>query len=163
MIRSIPGKLHYQASATGLNQISIFVLCIECMEKLSTSCILTTHKAFVVRTLQWRHNECDGASNHQRLHCLLKCWFRCWSKEASKFPVTGLCVGNSPVTGEFPAQRASNAESVSIWWRHHDMIKMRSHVNNIVQKEFIMISCVFWLLQASYHAAIDYFESTVTL
>ena len=22
------------------------------------------------------------------------------------------------VTGEFPAQRASNAEKVSIWWRH---------------------------------------------
>ena len=25
------------------------------------------------------------------------------------------CVGNSPVTGEFPAQRTSNAEKVSIW------------------------------------------------
>ena len=23
------------------------------------------------------------------------------------------------ITGEFPAQRASNAENVSIWWRHH--------------------------------------------
>ena len=34
--------------------------------------------------------------------------------------VSGLCEGNSPVTGEFPAQRASNAENVSIWWRHHD-------------------------------------------
>ena len=33
--------------------------------------------------------------------------------------VTGLCVGNSPGTGEFPAQMASNAENVSIWWRHH--------------------------------------------
>ena len=31
-----------------------------------------------------------------------------------------LCAGNSPVTGEFPAQRASNAENVSIWWRHDD-------------------------------------------
>ena len=28
--------------------------------------------------------------------------------------------GNSPMTGEFPAQMASNAEIVSIWWRHHD-------------------------------------------
>ena len=35
--------------------------------------------------------------------------------------VTGLCEGNSPVTGEFPVQRASNAENVSIWWRHHDI------------------------------------------
>ena len=25
----------------------------------------------------------------------------------------------SLVTGEFPAQMASNAENVSIWWRHH--------------------------------------------
>ena len=40
-------------------------------------------------------------------------------KETSKLRVTGLCEGNSPVTGEFPAQRASNAENVSIWWRHH--------------------------------------------
>ena len=37
----------------------------------------------------------------------------------SKLRVTGLCEGNSPVTGEFPAQMASNAENVSIWWRHH--------------------------------------------
>ena len=37
----------------------------------------------------------------------------------SKLRVTGLCVGNSPGTGEFPAQMASNAENVSIWWRHH--------------------------------------------
>ena len=24
------------------------------------------------------------------------------------------------MTGEFPAQMASNAENVSIWWRHHE-------------------------------------------
>ena len=40
-------------------------------------------------------------------------------KKLSKLHVTGLCVGNSPVTGEFPAQRASNAENVSIWLRQH--------------------------------------------
>ena len=27
---------------------------------------------------------------------------------------------NSPVTGGFPSQGASNAENISIWWRHHD-------------------------------------------
>ena len=43
------------------------------------------------------------------------------SKKTSKLRVTGLCVGNSPVTGEFPAQRASNAENVSIWWRLHEI------------------------------------------
>ena len=30
--------------------------------------------------------------------------------------------GNSPVTGEFPAQIASSADNVSIWWRHHALI-----------------------------------------
>ena len=42
-------------------------------------------------------------------------------QKISNLRVTGLCVGNSPVTGEFPAQRASNAENVSIWWRHHGL------------------------------------------
>ena len=30
--------------------------------------------------------------------------------------------GNSSVTDEFPAQMASNAENVSIWWRHHGQL-----------------------------------------
>ena len=46
------------------------------------------------------------------------------SKKTPKLRVTGLCEGNSPVTGEFPAQRASNAENVSIWWRHHDRARL---------------------------------------
>ena len=29
---------------------------------------------------------------------------------------------NQPVTGEVPAQRASNAENVSIWWRRHVLL-----------------------------------------
>ena len=41
------------------------------------------------------------------------------SKKISKLGVIGFYEGNSPVTGEFPAQRASDAENVSIWWRHH--------------------------------------------
>ena len=28
----------------------------------------------------------------------------------------------SPGTGEFPAQMASNSENDSIWWRHHELI-----------------------------------------
>ena len=40
-------------------------------------------------------------------------------KKTSKPRVTGICEGNSPVTGEFPTQRASNAGNISIWWRHH--------------------------------------------
>ena len=40
-------------------------------------------------------------------------------RKHQKLRVTGLCAGNSPGTGEFPAQMASNGENFSIWWRHH--------------------------------------------
>ena len=69
--------------------------------------------------LRWRHNDHAGVSNHQPHGCLLNRLFRRKSKKTSKLRVTGLCAGNSPGTGEFPAQMASNAENVSIGWRHH--------------------------------------------
>ena len=61
--------------------------------------------------LQWRHHGCDDVSNHQPHLCLLN---RLFGRRSKKLRVTGLCAGNSPVTGEFPAQMASNAEYVSI-------------------------------------------------
>ena len=70
-------------------------------------------------TLHWRQNERVSVSDHQPHDCLLNCLFRHRSEKTSKLRVTGLCGGNSPLTGEFPAQMASNAENVSIWWRHH--------------------------------------------
>ena len=69
--------------------------------------------------LQWRHNGHDSVSNHQPHDCLFNRLLRRRSKKRSKLRVTGLCAGNSPGTGEFPAQMASNAENASIWWRHH--------------------------------------------
>ena len=74
----------------------------------------------LLSTLLWCHNGWDGVSNHQHHDCLLNRSFRRRSKKTSKLRVTGLCAGNSPVTGEFPAQMASNAENVSIWWRYHE-------------------------------------------
>ena len=71
-------------------------------------------------TFRWRHNEHGDVSNHQPHDCLLKRLFRRRSKKTSKLRITGLCEGNSPGTGEFPAQRASNAEKISNWWRHHE-------------------------------------------
>ena len=70
-------------------------------------------------SLHWRHNGCDSVSNLQPYDCLLNRLFRHRSKKTSKLRVTGLCVGNSPGTGEFPTQMSSNSENVSIWWRHH--------------------------------------------
>ena len=78
--------------------------------------------SMTVIPLQWRHNEHNNVSNHQAHDCSLNGLFGCRSKVTSKL-VTGLCVGNSPGTGEFPAQKASNAKNVSTWWRHHDWIR----------------------------------------
>ena len=66
-------------------------------------------------TLHWRHNGHDDISNHQPHDCLLNRLLRRRSKKTSKLRVTGLWAGNSPVT----AQMASNAQNVSISWRHH--------------------------------------------
>ena len=38
------------------------------------------------------------------------------------------CAGNSPGTGEFPAQMASYADFFSIWWRHHGRRDCASHL-----------------------------------
>ena len=105
---------------------------------------------------QWRHNECGGVSYHWRLDCLLNRLFKRRSKKTSKGSVTGRCKGNSPVTGEFPTQRASNAEIISIWWRHHDQCptviptvtrlglcdSLISHINTYFH-EFIVITLNF--------------------
>ena len=72
--------------------------------------------------LQWRHYEHGGVSNHRLHDCLLNGLFKHISKKTSMLCVTGLCVGNSPLTGEFPTQMVSNTESVSSWWRHHGFI-----------------------------------------
>ena len=109
-------------------------------------------------------------SKHQHPHCLLNRLFRRRPKK-SKFRVTGLREGNSPVAGEFPTQRASNAENASIWWRHHDnaalcvlncfsAVKTRDKWNSIwksldrqagikywSQHEYLMTNSTYWLMQ----------------
>ena len=83
-------------------------------------------------SLLWHHNGRDGVSNHQPHDCLLNRLFRSRSKKTSKLRVTGPCAENSPGTGEFPAQMTSNAENVSIWWRHHQNIH---DVNSVVSSK----------------------------
>ena len=88
-------------------------------------------------SLRWRHNGRDNVSNHQPNDCLLDRLFRRRSKKTSKLRVTGVCAGDSPGTGEFPAQMASNAENVSIWWRHHVQLAFK-----LLPMHGEMLSCV---------------------
>ena len=71
--------------------------------------VFATHLSGIRKSLLWRHNGHHGVSNHQPHECLLNRSFKRRSKKT----------WNSPETGEFPAQMASDAENVSIWWRHH--------------------------------------------
>ena len=63
-----------------------------------------------ILSLQWRRDGRASVWKHQPPDCLLKRLFRRRSKKTSKLRVTDLCLGNSPLTGNFPAQRFSNAE-----------------------------------------------------
>ena len=91
------------------------------VRKVSWLFLSSSNTVTVNSLLQWRHNGRDGVSNHQPRDYLLNRLFRRRSKKTSKLRVTGLCRGNSPVTGEFSEQMTSNADNVSIWWRHHDI------------------------------------------
>ena len=85
-------------------------------------CIYKVHdrsKLHQLAALQWRHNERDGVSNNRLFDCLLNRSSVAESKKTSKLRVTGLCEGKSSVTNEFPGRRATNAQNVPIWWRHH--------------------------------------------
>ena len=63
-----------------------------------------------IQSLQWRHNGRDSVSNHQPHDCLLNRLLGRRYEKTPKLRVTGFCAGNSPGTGEFPAQMASTAE-----------------------------------------------------
>ena len=110
----IPWCVYYVWSVSN----TFFILWISFIS--NGGCCISTDDPIVLRTLQWRHNGHDSVPNQQPHDCLLNRLFRRRSKKTAKLRVTGLCAGNSPRTGEFPAQMASNADNISIWWRHHE-------------------------------------------
>ena len=83
----------------------------------------------ITLALLWRHDGRDGVSHQQTPDCLLNRPFQRRSEKTSKFRVTGLCDGNSPMTGEFPAQRANSAEKLHLMtssWKILAVISMHS-------------------------------------
>ena len=61
------------------------------------------------------------------------------TQETSILRVTGICEGKPPMIGGFPSQRASVAENVFIWWRHHDEISV-STLTSPLQTEHCAVS-----------------------
>ena len=113
--------------------------------------VIALHQQF--DSLRWRHNELDGVSDHQPHDCLLNRLFGRRSKKASKLRVTGLCARNSPGTGEFPAQMASNAENVFIWWRHHVFQQILKLTTMKTQSSALLTFCkrILWWMVDSPH------------
>ena len=111
---------HHRSGAM-LTRLSLAVVVVTMLTDCTQGkgLIVTEATLPAINPLQWRHDERDGLSNHQRLDGLANRLFKRISKKTSTLRVTSICAGNSPVTGEFRAQRASNAENVSIQWRHH--------------------------------------------
>ena len=101
------------------------------------------------RTLQRRHNEYDGVSNHRSLDFLLNRLSRRKSKKTSKHRVTSLCERNSPVIGGSPQ---SNAEYVSIWWRHHG-ISMCNRKDTLNNKRSL---CIFYANVMDFHIYVTF-------
>ena len=127
-------------------------------------------------SLQWRHNGCDSVRNHQPHDCLLNRLFRRRSKKTSKLHVTGLWAGKSPVISPHKGQwcgaltfslicvwMASNAENVSIWWRHHvprDITMLNMIQINFEPKNSLLASASL----AIYGSIIsDYLEKIITM
>ena len=92
-------KIHLKTSSA---KLLYFFLCLIV---LTMAFIFGVDDNGLYFTSQWRHNECDGASNHQPHDYLHNRIFRLRSNKRLNLRATGLCEGNSPVTGELPAQK----------------------------------------------------------
>ena len=111
----------------------------------------------LTKPLRWRHNDHAGVSNHQPHGCLLNRLFRRKSKKTSKLRVTGLCARNSPGTGVFPAQMASYAENVSIWWRHHAVAHLTANTCGVSKpRDWIIMVVSLWNLTSISAAAVNF-------
>ena len=98
-------KVFHDVSLVCDRRSSVICLMYEPLRTLSGVFVHRVERNFTtVVSLQWRHNERDGASNHRRLDCLLNRLFRRRSKKTSKLRVTGIYEGKPPVTGGFPSR-----------------------------------------------------------
>ena len=84
-----------------------------------------------ISSLRWRHNECDGVSNHLPHDCLFNRLFRRRSKKTS-------------VTGEFPAQRPVTLKMFlfdDVIMRIHDInISISFHKNVHITRQYETIN-----------------------
>ena len=89
---------------------------------------ISTRKWLSLKTLQWRHNERDGVSNHQPHDCFLNRLFRRRSKKTSKLRFTGPCAGKSPVNSPHKGpvtRKMFPFDDVIMWIQNKDSFHWR--------------------------------------
>ena len=97
----------------------------------------------MIKPLQWRYNEHDGVSNHQRYNCLLNCLLMCRSKKhhssASLAFVRGIAWWPLNSTHKSPATRKM--------FPFDDVIRRKhcaSHELSLPWSPFLLILFVVW-------------------
>ena len=70
-------------------------------------------------TLQWRHNELYGVSNH-RPRLFTQPFIEEQIKENIKTPRHAALCGEFPGDRLIPCTKGQSRRNVSIWWRHHE-------------------------------------------
>ena len=106
-------------------------------------------------TLQWCHNERDGVSNHQHHDCLpTQSFIQAQIRETSNLCFTGLCAGNSLVTGEFPAQRPVSRKMFPF----EDVIMNPSLVKSHLPITYYSVIQSFWNIIQILLCSVQYFK-----
>ena len=118
----------------------MWMLCLDSFIRLVSSVVTSRHCKFGSE-FNIHYNDIIMGTIASQITSLASVYSAVWlgadQRKHKKLCVPGLCAGNSPETGEFPAQRASNAENVSIWWRHHAC-------NIFFLRNFSVTSLVLW-------------------
>ena len=85
-----------------------YILTFSSMTNLQTS-------RFITMTSEWPRWRLKSPASRLFTQSFIQAYIKENIKAPRHWPLCGEFTG----TGEFPAQRASNAENASIWWRHH--------------------------------------------
>ena len=115
-----------------------------CKEYLSSLYIL--HDYFITMTSQWAWWRLRSPASGLFTQPFIQTQIKENIKAPRHWPLCGEFTG----TGEFPAQRASYAEYVSIWWRHHVMWISVTWVFQISVPQSLDDSLLFAIDRGSY-------------
>ena len=124
-----PMHVHNNIACFSFKSIFFQVLAPSSMSTLNLFRIGNIAKS---RHLPWHYNDVIMGAIASKITSLTIIYSTVYSSESKgniKAPRHWPLWGISPETDQLPAQMASNAENVSIWWRHHDFCRniCRSH------------------------------------